>query len=48
MVKFENEPNTSVVVEQVINVVPKSYEIFIQVISSKKYLVTTEKLIKKL
>ncbi len=36
MVKFENEPNTSVVVEQVVNALLKSYEIFIQVISSKK------------
>jgi hypothetical protein len=36
MVKFENEPNTSVVVEQVVNAHPKSFEIFIQVISSKK------------
>lgn len=36
MVKFENEPNTSVMVEQVVNAFPKNYEIFIQVISSKK------------
>jgi hypothetical protein len=41
MVIFENEPNTSVVVEQVINALPKSYKTF-------KLTTSFENLIKKL
>jgi hypothetical protein len=46
LVEFENIPSDNMVVEQVINALPRSYDIFVHVISNENDMSTLKDLFK--